>query len=75
MKIEIEYLLDNLKKILEVEYAITLETKFSEIENIDSLTYMSISAWLSDKTDTKISVFEIEKMITIQDLYILLKKY
>lgn len=73
MKIEIEYLLDNLKKILEVEHPITLETKFSEIENIDSLTYMSISAWLSDKTDTKISAFEIEKMVTIQDLYILLK--
>ena len=65
MKIDKEYLLDSLKKILEVEHPITLETKFSEIENIDSLTYMTISAWLSDKTDTKI--------FTIQELYIILK--
>ena len=73
MKIEKDLFLQQLQKLIEVEHSINFESKFSELDNIDSLTYMTISAWMSDKLDTKISANEIEKMSTIQDLYILLK--
>jgi acyl carrier protein len=73
MKIEKDLFLKQLQKIIEVEHSINFESKFSELDNIDSLTYMTISAWMSDRFDTKVSANEIEKMSTIQDLYILLK--
>ena len=73
MKIEKDLFLQQLQKIIEVEHSINFESKFSELDNIDSLTYMTISAWMSDRLDTKVSANEIEKMTTIQDLYILLK--
>jgi len=69
MKIEKDFFIEQLKKIIEVEQSLTFESRFSEIDNIDSLTYMTISAWMSDKFGTKISAIDIEKMTTIQDLF------
>lgn len=69
MKIEKEFFIEQLRKIIEVEQLLTFESKFSEIDNIDSLTYMTLSAWMSDKLGTKISANDIEKMTTIQDLF------
>lgn len=69
MKIEKEFFIEQLKKIIEVEQSLTIESKFSEIDNIDSLTYMTISAWMSDKYGIKISAIDIEKMTTIHDLF------
>jgi acyl carrier protein len=69
MAIEKKYFLEKLKDIIEVEVELKLDMKFSELENIDSLTHMTISAWISDKYEKKISVYEIEKIETIEELY------
>ena len=73
MKIEKKVFLEKLNEIFETQLPLTMESNFSEIDNIDSLTYMVISAWLSDILDTKISPAEIEKLISFQDLYDLIK--
>lgn len=69
MTIDKKYFLAKLKEIIDVDFEVELNMKFSEIENVDSLTYMTISAWISDKFEIKITVLEIEKMTTIEDLY------
>lgn len=69
MTIEKKYFLAKLKEIIDVDFEVELNMKISEIENVDSLTYMTISAWISDKFEIKITVLEIEKMTTIEDLY------
>jgi acyl carrier protein len=69
MTIDKKYFLAKLKEIIDVDFEVEFNMKFSEIENVDSLTYMTISAWISDKFEIKITVLEIEKMTTIEDLY------
>ena len=69
MTIDKKYFLAKLKEIIDVDFEVELNMKFSEIENVDSLTYMTISAWISDKFEIKITVLEIEKMTTLEDLY------
>jgi hypothetical protein len=73
MKMKIDFFLHNLQRILEIDNSLTLESKFSEISTVDSLTYMVISAWIYDNIKVQVSVMEIENCITIRDLYNLLK--
>ncbi len=70
---KIDFFLHNLQRILEIDNSLTLESKFSEISTVDSLTYMVISAWIYDNIKVQVSVMEIENCITIRDLYNLLK--
>jgi acyl carrier protein len=73
MKIEKDLFFLQLQKLIEIDTILFSDSKLSELDNIDSLTYMSISAWLSDKFDVKISPQDIEKMSTIQELFNTLK--
>ncbi|MBN8836643.1 MAG: acyl carrier protein [Sphingobacteriia bacterium] len=62
--------LTDIKKIIETESdVITLDSKFEEIEEIDSLTIMSICSWLNDKHKLNIKYADFNKYITLSDLF------
>ncbi len=69
MIIDEKIFLDKLKKIIEVDIELTLSMKFSDIDGIDSLSYMVISAWISDNFKVKISATEIENLTSLEDLF------
>ena len=73
MIIEEKIFLDKLKKLIEVDNELTLNMKFKDIDGIDSLSYMVISAWISDNFEVKISATEIENLIYLEDLFKIIK--
>ena len=73
MIIEEKIFLDKLKKLIEVDNELTLNMKFKDIDGIDSLSYMVISAWISDNLEVKISATEIENLIYLEDLFKIIK--
>lgn len=48
---------------------ITLDTVFRELDEWDSLTYLSVIAFLDEEFNVQIENAEFEKLTTIQDLY------
>lgn len=48
---------------------ITPETVFRELDEWDSLTYLSVIAFLDEEFDVQIENAEFKELITIQDLY------
>jgi acyl carrier protein len=70
---EIDFL-NHLTKITEVNINLTLDTKLNNTEIFDSLALMSIAAWCSDTLKKNISVTDLEKIDTIDDLLKLMQK-
>ncbi len=54
---------------LEEVNVLTPETKFRELENWDSLTYLSVIAMLDEEFGIQIEMEDFRKLITIQDVY------
>ncbi len=54
---------------LEEVDVLTPETKFRELENWDSLTYLSVIAMLDEEFGIQIEMEDFRKLITIQDVY------
>lgn len=48
---------------------ITPETVFRELDEWDSLTYLSVIAFLDEEFNVQIENAEFKELITIQDLY------
>lgn len=66
--------IEKMKILLECDQEINLNCRFSDFDAYDSLTLMSISAWLSDEYKIEISVDELEKLEKLNDLYIKINK-
>jgi acyl carrier protein len=71
-----ELFLENFRGIFdEVDTSIiTLDTKFREIEEWDSLTALSFIAMVDDKYSVKFTGEEIRNSLTVLDLYEVLAK-
>lgn len=48
---------------------VTPDTVFRELDEWDSLTYLSVIAFLDEEFNTQIENAEFKKLMTIQDLY------
>lgn len=57
------------KETLEIkDLEITLDTKFRDLENWDSLTFLSILAMIDEEYDVIIEGNDFRKLVTIEDL-------
>lgn len=54
---------------LEDSSILTPETKFRELENWDSLTYLSVIALLDEEFGIQIEMEDFRELLTVQDVY------
>lgn len=65
-----EKFLENLKEVFEIEdRELSMNDKFREYPEWDSLVYLSIIAMLDDEYDIQIEESDFKKLLTIGDLY------
>jgi acyl carrier protein len=63
------------KETLEIENQhITLETKFRDLENWDSLSFLSVLAMIDEEYDVVIEGNDFRQLVTIEDLMNEIKK-
>ena len=60
--------LELMKDTLDLETELTLETKFRELDEWDSLAYLSTIAMIDDEYDVVISANEFKALETIDDI-------
>jgi acyl carrier protein len=64
-----EKFIDLFKETLEInDQTVTWSTKFRELENWDSLSFLSVLAMLDEEFDVVIEGNDFRKLITIEDL-------
>lgn len=64
-----EKFIELFKQILEIETdTVKLDTKFRELEEWDSLAYLSVIAMMDEEFDVVVEGNEFKKLITIADL-------
>ena len=61
--------LSQIKKITEIESNLTLDTNLNDLEEFDSLAFMSISAWFTDTFNINVNVSDLQKIQTLDNLY------
>lgn len=65
-----EKFIENLKEILEIEDRdLSMNDKFREYDEWNSLAYLSVIAMLDEEYDVQIEEAEFKKLQTIKDLY------
>jgi acyl carrier protein len=74
MKIDEKLFLTKIKELLEIEGELTLDMNFTEIDSVDSLSYMVISAWLVEDFGTNIPAMEIEELKSLEGLFNFINK-
>ncbi len=72
MKISEEEFLNQLENITETKL-LSLDLKLNNNSLFDSLSLMTIAAWISDNFNINIKVADLEKMNDLNELYILIK--
>jgi acyl carrier protein len=68
MKIDEKLFLKKIKELLEIEEELSLDMYFTDIDSLDSLSYMVISAWLFEDFGTTIPAMEIEDLKSLGGL-------
>jgi acyl carrier protein len=64
-----EQFINKFKEILEITHEeISLDTKFRDLENWDSLSFLSVLAMLDEEFDVLIEGNDFRKLVTIEDL-------
>lgn len=68
---EISTFIEKFAEAIEAEDAskITTETNFREMDEWNSLSYLSVMSWLEDDFDIQIEGTEFKRLKTIQDIY------
>ena len=74
MNISEKTFLEQLTKITETTSQLNFETSLSSNEIFDSLSLMSIAAWISDNFNKNIKVSDLEKLSDLRQLYILISE-
>jgi acyl carrier protein len=70
-----EKFIDLFKETLEIiDQEIKLDTKFRDLENWDSLSFLSILAMIDEEYDVVIEGNDFRKLVTIKDLINEIKK-
>lgn len=65
-----EKFIENLKEILEIEDRdLSMNDKFREYDEWNSLAYLSVIAMLDEEYDVQIEEAEFKKLQTVKDLY------
>lgn len=65
--------LEKVTDILEVEEPVTMETDLTELEEWDSLAYVSVISMANAVLGKKVTVAELKTVKTVADLYGLIK--
>ena len=68
MKIDEKLFLTKIKELLETEEELSLDMYFTDIDSVDSLSYMVISAWLIEDFGTNIPAMEIGELKSLGGL-------
>lgn len=68
---EISTFIEKFAEAIEADDAskITTETNFREMNEWNSLSYLSVISWLEDDFDIRIEGTEFKRLKTIQDIY------
>jgi hypothetical protein len=66
---EKELFLIEFSKLIETEQDLNFNTNLKSLPDYDSLTLMSIAAWISDVFSLNCNVYDIEDFHTIIDFY------
>ena len=70
-----EKFIKNFKEVLEITHTeINLKTKFRDLENWDSISFLSVLAMLDEEYDVVIEGNDFRKLVTIEDLMNEIKK-
>ena len=63
--------LDSLTELFDTKQAIEMDTRLEDIEEWDSLSFVSFAAMVNIKYDKELAVEDLEQAKTIYDLYML----